>query len=355
MAVNRRLTIRDVAAAAGVSTQTVSRVLNDRPDVAPDTLMRVREVIRKTGYTPNMVARSLIQGRSHVLGVVASGIEYFGPSRVLTAIERQADEMGYAITLSLILEPETDDVDQILYELRGRQVDGVIWAIPEIGKNRAWCRRQSSRLPVPVILVGGMTGRPYLPSVGIDNEAIGRVATEYLINGGATTVGIVTGLVSWWEASERLRGWRQSLTDHGLNASDSLIVEGDWTATSGEQGLRRLFDRHPEIDAVFACNDQIALGVLHEAHRLGRSIPDELSVIGVDDISEAAHFWPPLTTVHQPLREAGVLAVQELDRLIGRGRPARPAPESTLDTTLFTPELIVRGSSRPLPGHESRD
>jgi LacI family transcriptional regulator len=331
----------------------VSRVLNDRPDVAPDTLIRVREVIRKTGYTPNMVARSLTQGRSHVLGVVASGIEYFGPSRVLTGIERQADEMGYAITLSLILEPESGDVDRILRGLRARQVDGVVWAIPEIGQNRAWCRHQSSPLPVPVILVGGMTGKPYLPSVGIDNEAIGRLATDYLVKGGAATVGIITGPMSWWEAGERLRGWRESLAAHGLNASDSLVVEGDWTATSGAQGLGELMDRHPEIDAVFACNDQIALGVLHEAHRIGKKIPDELSVVGVDDIGEAAHFWPPLTTVHQPLRESGVLAVQALDRLIRDGRLSQPSHEPALDTTLFAPELVVRGSSRPVPGDSS--
>jgi LacI family transcriptional regulator len=348
---NKRLTIRDVAAAAGVSTQTVSRVLNDRPDVAPETMSRVREVIRKTGYTPNMLARSLIQGRSHVLGVVASGIEYFGPSRIITGIERQADAMGYSISLSLILEPQTEDVERILQGLRARQVDGVVWAIPEIGKNRAWCRRQSSRLPVPVVLVGGMTGRAYLPSIGIDNETIGRVATDYLIAGGATRIGNITGPSSWWEAGERLRGWRQSLEAHGLCAPDRYVVEGDWTASSGERGLAELLDRNPEIDADFASNDQIALGVLQEAHRRGKKIPEELSVIGVDDIEEAAHFWPPLTTLRQPLYESGVLAVQEVDRLIGRDQPSRPSPDLALDTKLFTPELIVRASSRPVPGN----
>jgi LacI family transcriptional regulator len=347
---SKRLTIRDVAAAAGVSTQTVSRVLNDRPDVAPETLSRVREVIKRTGYAPNMVARSLIQGRSHVLGVVASGIEYFGPSRIITGIERQAAAMGYSITLSLVLEPQTEDVERVLHGLRSRQVDGVVWAIPEIGKNRAWCRRQSSRLPVPVVLVGGMTGRAYLPSIGIDNETIGRIATDYMIAGGATTVGIITGPSSWWEAGERLCGWRQSLEAHGMKAPDSLVFEGDWTASSGERGLGELLDRHPEIDAVFASNDQIALGVLQQAHRRGKKIPDELSVVGVDDIEEAAHFWPPLTTLRQPLYESGVLAVQEVDRLIGREQASRSLPESPLDTKLFTPELVVRESSRPVPG-----
>lgn len=348
-----RMTIRDVAAAAGVSVQTVSRVLNNRPDVAPETLARVQDVIRKTGYAPNMLARSLTQGRSHVLGVVAYGLEYFGPSRVLTAIERQAAEIGYAITLNLILEPETGDVDHVLKALRARQVDGVIWAIPEVGSNRAWSRVKGSPLPVPVILVGGMAGRPYVPCIGIDNESIGRLATEHLLAGGAREVGIITGPGAWWESGQRLKGWHQTLDRHGLATPDSLIVEGDWTAASGEQGLYRLLERHPEVDAVFASNDQMALGVLHAAHSLGRLVPEQLSVIGVDNIAEASHFWPPLTTVYQPLADAGALAVKEIDRLIGRARQSRRSAEPAPEMTLLTPELIVRNSSRVIVRSEA--
>jgi LacI family transcriptional regulator len=348
MAHRKRLTIRDVAAAAGVSIQTVSRVLNDRPDVAPETHQRVQEVIRKTGYAPNMLARSLTQGRSHTLGVVAYGLEYLGPSRVLTAIERKAAEMGYGITLNLILEPETDAVDHVLDALRARQVDGIIWAIPDVGDNRAWSRTKGSELPVPIMLVGGMAGRPCLPSIGIDNAAIGCLATEHLLAGGARKVGIVTGPLSWWEAQQRLRGWRKTLEDHGLEAPDSLIVEGDWTVTSGEQGLYRLLERYPEIDAVFASNDQMALGVLHAAHRVGRRVPDELSVVGVDNMAEASHFWPPLTTVHQPLGDAGAMAVEEIDRLIEKARQPRHSQEAAPEMTLLKPELIVRESARPV-------
>jgi len=348
MAHKKRLTIRDVAVAAGVSIQTVSRVLNNRPDVAPETLERVQEVIRRTGYAPNMLARSLTLGRSHVLGVVAYGLEFFGPSRVLTAIERQAAEMGYAIMLNLVLEPETGDADQVMDALRARQVDGIIWAIPDVGDNRAWSRTRGVGLPVPIMLVGGMAGRPYLASIGIDNAAIGRLATEHLLAGAARKVGIVTGPLRWWEAQERLRGWRETLEEHGLEASESLIVEGDWTVNSGEQGLYRLLERCPEIDAVFASNDQMALGVLHAAHRMGRRVPDELSVAGVDNMAEASHFWPPLTTVHQPLGDAGAMAVEEIDRLIGKARQPRPSRQAAPDMTLLKPELIVRESARPV-------
>ncbi len=206
-----RLTIREVAEAAGVSTQTVSRVLNNRPDVAPDTYDRIQRIIDEIGYSPNMLARGLTQGRSHVLGVVAFGLDYFGPSSVLTGIDQQAAEMGYAISLNLIHRPETDDVQEILSSLFARQVDGVIWAIPQVGSNLDWSHHRAQHLPVPVVLVGGMAGQASLPSIGIDNRAIGRLATEHLLAGGARHIGLITGPLSWWEAREREAGWRETI------------------------------------------------------------------------------------------------------------------------------------------------
>ena len=354
MTARRRLTIKEVAEAAGVSTQTVSRVLNNRPDVAPETFERVQRIITDTGYAPNMLARSLTQGRSHNLGVVAFGLEYFGPSRVLTGIEQQAADMGYSISLNLIHQPETHDVHELLNSLLGRQVDGVIWAIPEVSGNRAWSHERSPDLPVPITLVGSMAGQTSLPSIGIDNRAIGRLATEHLLAGGARRVGIVTGPLSWWEAQERLEGWRETLDRHGIPDRDRLVVEGDWTAMSGELGLERLLDELPDIDAVFASNDQMALGILHGAHRVGRRIPDDLSVVGVDNIAEASHFWPSLTTVHQPLRDAGALAVQEIDRSI-RQASQRPFQDSQApQEILLQPRLVVRSSSRPVAGDPPR-
>ena len=347
MAQKRRVTIKEVAEAAGVSTQTVSRVMNDRPDVAPETLQRVQQVIKETGYAPNVIARSLIRGHSHTLGVVAYGLEYFGPSRVLTGIEQQAGDMGFSIFLNLIHQPETNDVDHLLNSLFARQVDGIIWAIPEIGSNRTWSHTKSPDFPVPVLLVSGMAGQSSLPLIGIDNRALGRLATEHLLAGGARRVGIITGPLNWWEAQQRQQGWRETLEAHSLAIEDRLVAVGDWSAKSGEQGLYQLLAQHPDIDAVFASNDQMALGVLHAAHRLGRRVPEDLSVVGVDNIPESAHFWPSLTTVRQRLREAGALAVQEIDQLIKMARQSRrnrdtPAP----DVTLLQPELIIRESSR---------
>jgi LacI family transcriptional regulator len=345
MTASRRVTIREVARAAGVSTQTVSRVLNHRPDVAPETVARVREVIAELGYSPNLLARGLTQGRTHLLGVVAFGLDYFGPSRIITGIDEQAAALGYSISLTLIHRPESDQVDALLTNLVSRQVDGILWAVPEIANNREWLRSNSRDLPVPLVFVGGTSVERGHPSIGIDNEAIGRLATEHLLAGGARRVGIVTGPLDWWEARQREKGWRRSMgAPDGL--LDDLVAEGDWTASSGETALIRLLRASPDIDAVFACNDQMALGVMHAAHRLGRHMPDELAVVGVDDIAEGSHFWPPLTTVHQPLRDAGVLAVETIDRLIRVGESGRRVDLAAESSALMRPELIVRQSSR---------
>jgi len=151
--VKRRVTIKQVAKEAGVSTQTVSRVINDRPDVAPETRQRVLQVIDELGYRPSNIARSLIQGRSCTLGVVGYGLEYFGPSRTLSGIEQQANELGYSLLLNLIRQPERNDVDQILRELLSRYVDGIVWAVPEVGSNRAWIQEEAPRLSVPVVFL----------------------------------------------------------------------------------------------------------------------------------------------------------------------------------------------------------
>jgi LacI family transcriptional regulator len=357
MTAGRRITMKEVARAAGVSTQTVSRVLNNRPDVAPETFARVQQVINETGYAPNMLARSLTQGRSHVLGVVAYGLDYFGPSRILTGIEQQAAAMGYGISLNLIHAPETDDVDRLLNNLVSRQVDGIIWAIPPVGNNRAWARNKSSDFPVPIVLVGGIDDQIGLPSITIDNRAIGRLATEHLLTGGVRYVGIITGPLSWWEARQRELGWREALALHGLIAEDRLVAVGDWTPDSGMSGLNTLLEREPRLDAVFASNDQMALGVLRGAHRVDRRIPEELSVVGVDDMAESSHFWPSLTTVHQPLRDAGALAVKAIHGSIVRARAAhRPQDAGIPHMTILEPELIVRESSRrPTVGQGPND
>jgi LacI family transcriptional regulator len=255
--------------------------------------------------------------------------------------------MGYSIFLDLFHRPATNEVDHLLDSLIARQVDGIIWAIPEIGANRAWSHLRSPNLAVPVVLVSGMSQPTSLPLVAVDNLAIGRLATQHLLAGGAQHIGIITGPSDWWEAQQRWRGWHATLAANGWPADARLVAAGDWTAKSGEQGLYQLLAQSPDLDAVFAGNDQMALGVLRAAHRLGRRIPEEQMVVGVDNIPEAAHFWPSLTSVRQRLRASGALAVEQFDGLIQRSNSAGRDPDGIeAKSTLLQPELIVRESSR---------
>jgi LacI family transcriptional regulator len=340
---NRKSTIISVAREAGVSTQTVSRVISNRPDVAPDTRERVQQVIARQGYQPNAIARSLVQRRSHTLGVVASGLEYFGPSRTLVGIEKMSHELGYSLLLSLLDTPETPQVERQLLGLLARQVDGIIWAVPEIGDNHDWMNGRISDLPVPVVFLS-MEPRPDVAVVAVDNRAGGRVATEHLLAQGYRNIGHIAGPATWWEARERRCGWETALADAGQRIGREWVVEGNWSTASGEAGLRQLLAQYPPVEAVFAGNDQMALGVLQAAQRLGRRMPEDLAVVGFDDTPESAYFWPSLTTMRQELDELGGTAVDTLSRLIearlGNGRDLAPSP-----STLLSPRLVVRESS----------
>ncbi len=336
-----RITIKDVARAAGVSTQTVSRVLNNRPDVSRETRTRVQNVISKLGYAPNVFARNLSRGRSNTLGVVAYGLVYYGSSSTLTGIENRANELGYSLTLSLIDRVEPSRVDRILYDLLSKRVAGIIWAVPSDINYLEWLTEKFSRLQTPHIYINkGPNGSDFITA--LDNRLGGRLATEHLVEGGFQRIGIITGPRSWWEAQERLAGWREVVSAQGYSEIDELIVEGDWNPASGDVGLHTLLDRDPDIDAVFVSNDQMSLGALKAARRLGLSVPDNLGIVGFDDIPEAAYFYPSLTTVRQNTHRLGALAVEVINELI------QTQPEDKIiepDVAWVKPSLVVRQSS----------
>jgi LacI family transcriptional regulator len=222
------------------------------------------------------------------------------------------------------------------------QVEGIIWAVPEIGSNRNWLEQKTPELPVPVIYLS-MQPRAGLPVISIDNRGGGRLATEYLLSQGFKHVSIITGSMDWWEARERLLGWQDALVAANRTIEARQIIEGDWSAASGAYGLDCLMERFPEMDAVFVCNDQMALGALQAAPRLGRQVPDQIAIIGFDDTPEAAYFRPPLTTIRQQLTEMGALAVREIINMIDANRQnllvSQPIP------ILLKPELVVRESA----------
>lgn len=336
-----RITIKDVARAAGVSTQTVSRVLNNRSDVSAETRTRVQEVIASLGYSPNVFARNLSRGRSNIIGVIGYGLVYFGSSSVLTGIERKINELGFSLTLSLIDRFDPARVENILYDLLSRRVEGIIWAVPAIIQNFDWLAEKFSKIQTPVVYINkGPTDSDFVSA--LDNRLGGRLATEYLMEQGYRRIGIITGPSDWWEAKERLAGWREVVTAAGYLNVDNLIVEGDWSPPSGDVGLHALFDQAPEIDAVFISNDQMALGALQAARRLGLKIPEDLGIVGFDDIPEAAYFYPSLTTIRQDAIQLGATAVDQISAMI----QAQQAGEALdPDISWSRPRLIVRKSA----------
>ena len=338
----RQVTISQVAKEAGVSLQTVSRVINNRQEITPATRQHVQDIIKRLGYHPNAIARSLSQRRSHTLGVVTSGLEYYGPSHILVGVEQGANQAGLSIFLNLLHQPESENIGSIVNGLISRQVEGIIWAVPEIGNNRSWFREAMPQPPVPVIFLSTRP-RDDLNVVEIDNRNGAYMATEHLLERGHRKIGLITGPLTWWAASERRRGWQEALTAAGIPFSDSQVVEGNWSAESGERGLHELLEKSPDVQAVFACNDQMALGLMQAARSLGKRIPEDLAVVGFDDIPESAFYYPPLTTIRQGLYELGQVAVQTFVKI----REAEQAGESATaaQTVLLQPQLVIRKST----------
>jgi LacI family transcriptional regulator len=335
-------TLKDVARLAGVSTKTVSRVVNNQGEISQETRQRVKLAIDQLGYRPNILARSLIHQRTNTLGVVAWGIDFYGPSRTVVGIEQQAHQLDYSLLLNLMDRPDDGDNENVLDTLITHRVDGIIWAVPEVGNNRAWLETSQLQQLPPIVFLS-MEPRPGLSIVAVDNFLGGQQATQHLLDQGHRKIGIITGPLSWWEARGRYAGWKAAMQQANLDAPASLVVEGEWTAVSGEHGLVTLLEQEPDIDAVFASNDQIALGALGTAHRLGKKVPQDIALVGFDNIPESACFWPPLTTVYQNLINIGRMAVQTLHGMIEYNRQLNTP--SSPSVTMLKPELIVRASS----------
>lgn len=310
-----RSTIKEVAAMSGVSTQTVSRVINERPDVAQETRKRVQDVIQKLGYQPSALARSLIRQRSHTLGVVTAGLKYIGPSRTLNGITATAEEAGYALLIKELPHFDTTTIEPIFQAFLSRHVDGIIWAVPEVGENRNWINSLPLNSGLPIVY---LTMNPHegIPVVTINNYLGGQIATSHLIKEGYKKIGHISGPLDWWEARQRMAGWRDVLTEASLGSDENRWVEGNWSSASGAQAVEKLIKQFPEMDAVFIANDQMALGAMQVIYQRGLRIPEDIGIIGFDNIPESAFFFPPLTTVEQNQYQVAKLAVEEIIKIV---------------------------------------
>lgn len=335
------VTINDVARRAGVSISTVSHALSGARPISEPTKRRIMEAIAELGYRPNKLATSLVSRRSETIAVVASRLEAFGPVRSVIGIEQQAGDLGYQLLLNLLHVPDDPNPSLVLDDLVARRVDGIIWAASEIGENRAWvCPERLKHLP-PIVFLG--KPREGVTTVSVDNAEGARLVTQHLIDQGRRKIGVIAGPLNFRAASERYSGWEETLIRAGLEADPLRVVEGDWTAAGGARAARTLLAQAPDIDAIFAHNDQMALGALSALAESGRRVPDDIALVGFDNTPESEFFQPPLTTVATNMTEVGRTAVLELHRLIEaklQGQdPGAPIAK------ILPPELIVRTSS----------
>ncbi|WP_418277735.1 LacI family DNA-binding transcriptional regulator [Isoptericola jiangsuensis] len=339
----------DVAAIAGVSHQTVSRVLNEHPSVRDETRDRVLAAIDELGYRRNSAARALVTSRSVTWGVVTTGSALFGPTSTLIAVEEAARDQGYYVSVATLRSYDTASMHQVLEHFMDQGVDGVVVIAPH---DEVAAAVESFRAPVPVVVVAALDEVPgsspgdgsggsasSIMSLAVDQRAGARLATEHLLALGHHDVLHVAGPQDWLDARERAAGWREALAARGLEPAVPRVRS--WSAADGYAAGRDLAEAVVAGEgptAVFAGNDQLALGLLRALWERGVRVPDDVSVVGFDDVDGAAYFVPPLTTVRQPFADLGARAVAMLlSALRGEAVPRQR----------IEPELVVRSSTAP--------
>lgn len=327
-------TIFDVARLAGVSHQTVSRVLNNLPNVRPATRERVDRAIKQLRYIPSPAARALVTRRSRTIGLITTGAPEFGPSTTAGYFNEAAREERYAVIMASLLQADPAALRQAAEVLVRQNVEAIVL----ITSNRSTLGvLQGMELGVPFL--GVVSQGAGLHRVSLDQYQGARRAVRYLIELGHTDIRHVAGPVDSMDALERIRGWRDALGENGLVAHEPMI--GDWSAASGYEAGRRLL-AESAFTAAFCGNDQMALGLIHALTEANRAVPAEVSVIGFDDIPEAAHFSPPLTTMHQDFAQLGRDAMEVVLAVLSDEQAPNPL--------LRVPQLVVRASTAPPPG-----
>ena len=294
--------MHDVARLAGVSHMTVSRVLNEPWRVRPATRERVLSAIGELGYRPNSAARSLATRRSRTIGVIALHTTLYGPSSTLHGIEEAARAADYYVSVASAPRSTTEALRESAHRLLAQSVDGVVIIAPVRWSARVVEEIGGSTLVVAVE-AAGLAG---VPSVGVDQGLGARRAVEHLLGLGHATVHHVAGPVDWNESERRAEGWREAL--RAARRRIPSLVSGDWTARSGYEATRSLLSsasRSRPMTALFVANDHMALGALRALHEGGLRVPEDVSVVGFDDLPEAAYFTPPLTTVRQEVDVLG--------------------------------------------------
>lgn len=330
----RHVSVKDVAAQSGVSFQTTSKVLNGGGSVSDVTRARILQAASDLGYVPNLQARSLVMQKTRTVGVITSDLRDHDLSRFIGGAEQEARRQGYGVMITSV-EPEGSVTEYALPAMLERRVDGILLAAPQMEDDLALAHVLDKTLPVVSLhhVPGGGVA-----TVGSDHDATGVIATQHLIDRGHTVIATVTGTGGRHITESRLRGYRKALAGAGLPFDEQLVEEGRWQFDGATSATDRLLERRPDVTAIFAQNDVMAVGVLSALRRLGRRVPEDCAVVGCDDIEMAAYTIPSLTTVHIPFYETGAEAMRLLLGMAAGG----PTPPGDV---LLPVRLIVRDSS----------
>ncbi|TFD85417.1 LacI family DNA-binding transcriptional regulator [Cryobacterium lactosi] len=329
---SRAPSIRDVARLAGVSHQTVSRVLNNHPSIRDSTKARVQQVMDDLQYRPNRAARALSRGTSRTIGVLSASSSQYGPASSIAAIQDAAREAGYYVNTANLTSADPATIEAALDHLMLQSVEGIVVIAPQM---RVFDVLEQLSVAVPYVTLQS-TGSLNEHGLSFDQIAGARAATRHLIDLGHRNIYHLAGPQDWIEAEARMRGFLDEMG--AMDVPTTAPILGDWTADFGYYAGRELL-RVRDFTAIFSSNDQMALGLMHAIRDAGLDIPGDVSVVGFDDIPEAAHFWPPLTTVRQDFAELGRRCMALLLDDITDG------PDQ--QRSAIIPELIVRGSTGP--------
>lgn len=340
--------ITDVARLAKVSHQTVSRVLNSHPNVRESTRRRVEEAIEQLGYRPNVAARALVTRRSRIIGVVTPSVDRVGPRSSVLGLEEAARERGYSISIESLRDngDNGENAKAAVDRLLNQGVDAIALVSPYSG-----IEPPTTPQDVPVVVIGHLGGE--VPGIVLDQFAGASAATRHLIELGHVAIGHVAGLPNWYDEQARAAGWRSELAAADL--SEPVALQGDWTPRSGYECAQAVAESG--VTAVFVSNDQMAIGLVRGLAELGLRVPDDVSVVGFDDIPEAEFVLPPLTTVRQDFMALGRRGVEVLMSMMGGvggvggvdgvgGVGEAGTASSTADATgLPVPLLVARDST----------
>lgn len=335
--VSRDPAMTDVARLAGVSHQTVSRVLNGHPNVREQTRLRVRAAIDQLGYRPNKAARALVTGKSQLIGVIAQNSPLYGPASLLGAFESAAGEAGFSVSVRRVKTLDRESIAAAVEYHRDQRVAGIVAIAPTASANEALAEVPAG---VPLVTIDGDPEREG-SLVTVDQFRGAYDATFHLLESGHKTVWHVSGPPDWFDSAGRVRGWQAALEEAEVETPP--VTTADWSAKAGYEAGQTLA-RVPECTAIFAANDHLALGILRAMYERGRRCPEDVSVVGFDDVPEAAYFIPPLTTVRPDFdavaRETlGLLLAQVIE-----GEVEQPYRR-------VEPTLVVRNSVSAPPGN----